>query len=217
MRIFVLACAFIIASFPLLSQEDSTSTSKLNWGVTAGLYMAHTSIEKFEGFNNLVTDNYEVDSKMGYGVSGGFVVAYHISPKWLVKPYLRAALSSAEVQHKFSTEPVHNHQVYPLVAELGALVERELGNGNYRPCVLFGGNISYDIALYEGAELELKPLDFMAQLGVGVKKKSVHSTWSIDLILSIGLRQLALSEGSIYNQSTGKVSRNNLGIYFYFY
>ncbi len=217
MRFFLLALSVFLLSPTLLAQEDSTSTSKLSWGVSAGLFMAHTSITKFDGFSNTVTDNYEVDYKMGYGVSGGFVVVYDMSPKWILKPYLRASLSSAEVQHKFSTEPVHNHQIYPLVAEFGLLVERELGQGDYRPSVLFGGNVSYNVQLYDAPELELKPVDFMGQIGFGVKSKKTHATWAVDLMLSIGLRQLALSEGSIYNQATGKVSRNNLGLYFYFY
>ncbi|MCB0762734.1 MAG: hypothetical protein KDC12_14500 [Flavobacteriales bacterium] len=206
----------LLAHAALLAQTDTTRKD-WEWGVGAAFSYQIIRAEKFNGFSQTVTDNYEVEGIGGMAMSGGFVVLRHLNDSWTLKPQLYGVLSNARVRYKFTTEPAHTYQVYPLSVELAVMAEKVFGQGIRRPTVSFGGGMDYLIEPLGSQVLVLKPYDFVARFGVGLKNQARKSTWSVDLLFSIGLRQLAENEGSIYNQSTGLLQRNAVGLYFSFY
>ena len=94
---------------------------------------------------------------------------------------------------------------------------------NYRPYLISGGNVRYDLETRrknqknEGYAIKIKPLDFFFEIGAGVSFYLTYFKLSTELKMSYGIRDILVHEPNIdYNSVIDKLQTKMFLLSFHF-
>lgn len=180
MKKVVFVIGIFINSLTILSQADSSSNSKLNYGFNLGVN--HSNLIE----SKVLPNNASLSNGLGFRL--GVLMDYRITDFMFISPKAEMSFNNSKVYLTNTDGSSSEHNVMPISIEFMTHFIFKKKNEKLSPYLYFGPNVKIPVSKKSSNSTAFSTnTDFAIDFGIGIEKPFTYFNFSPELRYSFGL------------------------------